>query len=354
MSMTTDHDGAIARALQIARTPRAAGGQNKGAPAPTGGIFGNKTSSPRPRPLRDNNPLDLTNLPNGQQWNGQIGSDGRFAIFGDPGAGNDAAEKNLLSKVNNDGLTSLNQIIGDPTKGWAPASDSNDPTSYAASVAQGVGVHPDDDVSGMIATDPVFRQSVLAQMAGVELNGPSAGTPQPNARGGRAKRAAGGGFHIPRHKGPGISIPKATKMHVGPIHSAVAGRTDHLPMTVGSGSYVIPADVTSAHGEGNTIAGFKVMRRTFGGNPYGGGSSPYGVSGGPYGSPAGHKDGGEAKGAGGVPIVAAGGEYVLSPEQVRAVGDGDLERGHRILDEFVTRSRAKLVKTLRKLPGPAK
>lgn len=174
------------------------------------------------------------------------------------------------------------------------------------------------------------------------------------AKGGRARRAAGGGFHIPHHKAPGINIPKTTKMHVGPIHSAVAGRTDHLPMTVGSGSYVLPSDVVSSHGEGNTIAGFKVMRRTFGGNPYGGGSSPYGGSGGPYGSPAPHKSGGDAKGAGGVPIVAAGGEYVLSPEQVMAVGDGDLERGHRVLDAFVKRSRAKLVTTLRKLPGPAK
>ena len=54
----------------------------------------------------------------------------------------------------------------------------------------------------------------------------------------------------------------------GPIHSSVAGRTDHLPMHVSSGAYVIPADVVSAFGEGNTIAGFKVLRRVFGGQPY--------------------------------------------------------------------------------------
>lgn len=143
--------------------------------------------------------------------------------------------------------------------------------------------------------------------------------------------------------------PPHTHLHVGPIHSGVAGRTDHLPMHVPSGSYVLPADIVSAHGEGNTIAGFKVMRRTFGGTPYGGGSGPYGQGNGPYGEHLAR--GGEASS---VPIVAAGGEYVISPQQVMRIGDGDLEMGHRVLDEFVKRSRAETVKTLSKLPGPKK
>lgn len=146
--------------------------------------------------------------------------------------------------------------------------------------------------------------------------------------------------------------------HVGPIHSGVAGRTDHLPMQVKSGSYVIPADIVSAHGEGNTIAGFKVLRRVFGGTPYGGGKMPYGAKGGPY---------GERLARGGeptadveddendtVPIVAAGGELVVDPDQVRSVGGGDLDLGHRVLDAFIHHVRAKTVKTLKALPGPAK
>ncbi len=55
-----------------------------------------------------------------------------------------------------------------------------------------------------------------------------------------------------------------------------------------------------------------------------------------------------------MPIVAAGGEYVLSPEQVRGVGNGDLDTGHRVLDRFVKDTRAQLIKTLQKLPGPKK
>lgn len=142
-----------------------------------------------------------------------------------------------------------------------------------------------------------------------------------------------------------------TRVHVGPIHSPVAGRTDHLPMNVPSGSYVIPADIISAMGEGNTIAGFKQMRRLFGGAPYTGAEAMYGAEGGPYNEPLpGKSEGGEAT----VPIIAAGGEYVLSPAQVTMAGDGDMDAGHRVLDEFVKRMRAKTIETLSNLPGPKK
>jgi hypothetical protein len=53
-------------------------------------------------------------------------------------------------------------------------------------------------------------------------------------------------------------------------------------------------------------------------------------------------------------VVVAGGEYILSPEEVRAFGDGDLEEGHKVLDAFVKKQRQKHIKTLRKLPPPAK
>lgn len=158
----------------------------------------------------------------------------------------------------------------------------------------------------------------------------------------RPKRADGGGIKMP--------APKPVEFHAGPIHSQVAGRTDHLPMQVESGSYVLPADIISSMGEGNTIAGFMHMKRMFGGTPYGGSDKPYGVTGGPYGAEP-KASGGRTRG---VPIVAAGGEYVLSPEQVRICGDGDLDMGHKVLDEFVKRMRAKTVKTLSKLPGPRK
>ena len=147
----------------------------------------------------------------------------------------------------------------------------------------------------------------------------------------RKHRAFGG--HTPQFMSP--PKPVGIKPHVGPIHSPVAGRTDHLPMHVPSGAYVIPADIISAMGEGNTMAGFKIMNeiaRQYGGIPqkYAGGGAP-----------------GEK-----VAIVAAGGEYVIPPEVVAGIGGGDMNVGHRELDDFVKKMRAKTVKTLKALPGP--
>lgn len=117
------------------------------------------------------------------------------------------------------------------------------------------------------------------------------------------------------------------KIHVGPIHSMVAGRTDHLPINVPSGAYVIPADIISATGEGNTMAGFKIANKVFGMQE----NSPE------------HEP---------VEIVAAGGEYVITPENVTNIGGGDIDAGHKNLDDFVKAYRAKTIKTLQKLPGP--
>jgi hypothetical protein len=201
-----------------------------------------------------------------------------------------------------------------------------------------------------------------------EAGGPPAEGPgepaAPGSQGLAEGFAHGGSPHTQKpHKPPKPQVfhsnldHRRAHLHVGPIHSAVHGRTDHLPMHVPSGSYVLPADVVSAHGEGNTMAGFKTMRRMFGGTPYGGGSGgPYGQSAGPYGEALQNSRGGRADDGGdaGVPIVAAGGEYVLSPDQVRAAGHGDADLGTEVLDEFVKRSRARNIKTLQRLPGPAK
>lgn len=157
------------------------------------------------------------------------------------------------------------------------------------------------------------------------------------------------------------TVSLARKVHHGPIHSAVAGRTDHLPMHVPEGAYVIPADIISGMGEGNSVAGFKIAKNLFTQPFYNmrkatSKSLPY-ADGMPYGVPAvGRKSGGEVGDEGGkaIPIVAAGGEHVIHPKHVAAIGEGSLEDGHRILDEFVKQYRQHLIATLKKLPGPQK
>jgi hypothetical protein len=57
---------------------------------------------------------------------------------------------------------------------------------------------------------------------------------------------------------------------------------------------------------------------------------------------------------GDIPIIAAGGEYVIHPDQVREVGHGDLEAGHKVLDRFVIHTRKKHIETLKKLKPPKK
>jgi hypothetical protein len=310
-----------------------------------------------------------------------------------------------------------------------------------------------------------------------------------NSTSGQQKQAVAASLRTARATGGSV------KVHSGPIHSAVAGRTDHLPMNVASGSYVIPADIISAMGEGNSMAGFKVAKDIFSaqdltsGTPYGEEGLPYGATSprkagggaadsgqaaarpsapapvsrqatlapqaapsgrytgfrdmidgggagasgstfqggqfsnamnslgvkpsgseggkgkflpvmggliaGPVGAMAGmainkgytglgdvfngggpNAAGGEFSGgpmsnisntagvlpysraAGGktdgVPIVAAGGEYVIPPEDVVHIGGGDLDHGHKILDAFVKKMRQKTIKTLQGLPGPKK
>lgn len=135
----------------------------------------------------------------------------------------------------------------------------------------------------------------------------------------------------------GSRRPEDKKVYHGPINTPTPGRTDRLPIHVYSGSYVIPADIVSALGEGNTMAGNEAIKRMF--STYL--KSKYGLRG------AYHE---ERKV---VPVIVAGGEYILTPEEVETAGGGDLDMGHALLDQFVKSQRRALRKKLSKLPGPA-
>ena len=55
----------------------------------------------------------------------------------------------------------------------------------------------------------------------------------------------------------------------GLLASPIAGRTDKLAISPVSGSYIVPADVISGLGEGNTLAGANVMQRILETGPHG-------------------------------------------------------------------------------------
>lgn len=69
----------------------------------------------------------------------------------------------------------------------------------------------------------------------------------------------------------------------------------------------------------------------------------------------GWRDGREEGGRVGlIPIIAAGGEYVIAPHEAKWLGNGELTKGHDWLDKFVVETRKELRKTLGKLKGPKK
>jgi hypothetical protein len=139
---------------------------------------------------------------------------------------------------------------------------------------------------------------------------------------------------------------KDPKVFHGPLKAKIPGRTDRLPIHVYSGSYVLPADIVSSLAEGNTEAGYEVIKKMIEEAKSRGGrvgmQSKYGLTG-HYHQPRSV-----------VPCIVAGGEYILTPEEVEAFGEGDINAGHKVLDSFVKSQRKKTIKTLQKLPGPAK
>jgi len=190
-----------------------------------------------------------------------------------------------------------------------------------------------------------FRQMALArnkELVDMGLSGDKAG--------GRINHA---------HK---IAREKATPCHSGIINMAVGGRTDHIPMNVLEGSYVLPADIVSGLGEGNTLAGSKILDNMFKGGPFGTEiptaranirvpALSFAKSTQPQASAKGGTISGNSKP---VPIIAAGGEYVVHPETVAKLGHGNMDEGHEYLDNFVKYVRAHTAKTLQNLPGPRK
>lgn len=55
-----------------------------------------------------------------------------------------------------------------------------------------------------------------------------------------------------------------------------------------------------------------------------------------------------------VPILAAGGEFVVAPHHVARLGNGDIKEGHKWLDKFVVNARKHIVDTMKSLKPPVK
>jgi hypothetical protein len=141
-------------------------------------------------------------------------------------------------------------------------------------------------------------------------------------------------------------------------------------MSIAGGSHVIPADVVSGLGEGNSLAGAHAMTLATKSGP-GGISLPKGPAKStiphPPSPPKFAKGGGVeweghpikiAQGHvpeehGGVKCIVAGGEWILSPDEVKRVKHNG-KISHEAIDEWILERRKELIHKLKKLPGPVK
>ncbi len=264
------------------------------------------------------------------------------------------------------------------------------PTEQLQEMAARAGASPQGQVAARL-----LQQRHMMPNAQPQQGGGITAPPAPQApAGGNTAQPGGALSQTPQATNAGISIPPTTnamrrgggidRQHFdmggmpssqedpwwtrseahgesGLVHAFSPGRTDTINMQPLAGSYVIPADVVAGLGEDNTLAGAKVMDRMTSSGPFGtqlprgdhgrGPPAPPHVSNRQFESQGGAQDGEPGSR---VPIIAAGGEYIVSPEQVARIGGGNLKRGHDILDAFVVEARRRHAAKLRKLPPPKK
>jgi hypothetical protein len=211
------------------------------------------------------------------------------------------------------------------------------------------------------------QQQAQARPQPTAMLNPVAGAQQQpsgyRAGGMTSQRAGGGPMGIPG----GAAMPwwsrqeeaSADRPASGFLAGNTAGRADAINAQAPGGSYVIPADVIAGLGEGNSLAGARVMDMIVHSGPHGIPMAPGRAGRGPPGAPramASQAKGGGVQGAGSgrsMPVALSHGEYVVHPVDVaRTFGEGDLKRGHRVLDHWVQLERARQIKKLKKLPIP--
>jgi len=203
----------------------------------------------------------------------------------------------------------------------------------------------------------------------VHLQRGGLGIPQMNTMGSQAHYSA-------LNMRPAIGRPPGVHLMQS---SSIPGRTDRIPMRAKPGSYVLPADVVSGLGQGNTHAGAgmwakAIMASVPGAGTMGAlkrGSMPkppqpsfgrmmsrptktfanggvvYFANGGGMGH-----NGGPPMEDEYVPIITAGGEVLIDPEVVEALGNGSETLGKRKLAESVLKVRKQTIEHLKSLPRP--
>lgn len=273
------------------------------------------------------------------------------------------------------GATDPTQSVG----GVAPTLPTQNP--MAQGVIQRYASLPTEKLSEMAAMMGGTQQGQVIQRL---LEQRRAMPPQPQAqqqaapvqqaRGGATPKRAAGGASM--GISPGEGSPWWTRAEArgadsggGFLHGVTPGRADSITTTAPGGSHIIPADVIAGLGEGNSLAGARVMQGILdtgpGGIPLPRGNRGMGAPRPPpaFREPA--ATGGairlfpkERKSGGAnddeTPVALSDGEFAITPHHVAAWGKGDIKKGHKLWDDWIVMRRKKDIATLKKLPGPVK
>lgn len=115
-------------------------------------LVGNNPNYGVPRGIRNNNPGNIEDGPFARRMPGYAGSDGRFAKFAAPENGSTAIDS-LLASYGGRGIDTVGGVINR----WAPPTDNNPTSAYAATVAKGMGIDPNAKID---LSDPATRQKL--------------------------------------------------------------------------------------------------------------------------------------------------------------------------------------------------
>lgn len=135
------------------------------------------SGSSQPLATRLNNPGAIR-YDSKNDWQGQVGEESGFVKFATPEAGAAAHRKLIANQIKAGYDTPLEWA-----KHYAPASDGNDPTAYATTIAKGLGIALSDKI-------PL---SAVPKMASLSAAVESGGTPAPQASGVRTLYTSQGG-----------------------------------------------------------------------------------------------------------------------------------------------------------------
>jgi hypothetical protein len=150
--------------------------------------------------------------------------------------------------------------------------------------------------------------------------------------------ASGGGVrpgNVAKPINKAITLAQGHNPMTGPIHGVTPGRADHIATSVPAGSHILPADLVSGLGQGNTNAGMHVLHKMFKASKL----------------PRKFASGGSAEP---IDVLLSDGEYAIHPDIVAEIGGGNMQHGHDILDHWILSERARNIEELKNLPPPAK